>query len=212
MNQDQQEDSGILLQKRYQIPYALFKTAFTAFQKKFVYPRNYVIIGILGIVCMIYAYFVVNGSESDRPMYCIVILCALLMIIFQILNPLKIRKNLMLAVHEIENDQYQLTIYPEYLEIGTILPPEDAGNPENSGDISDSDLDALFDDTPGENFSGTRIYYNKNLRVHEYHDFFMIYQQKTMFYVVPKAVFSEEELEIMRVHFAQKLDQNFSES
>ncbi|MDE6731208.1 MAG: hypothetical protein K2J71_10600 [Oscillospiraceae bacterium] len=205
MNQEQ--NSGILLQKRYQIPYELFKTAFTAFQKKFVYPRNYMMIAVLGIVCMIYAYFVVNGSESDRPMYCIVILCALLMIVFQILNPLKIRKNLMLAVREIENDQYQLTIYPEYLEIGTILPPEDAGNP---GNIPDSELDALFDDTPGENFSGTRIYYNKNLQVHEYPEFFMIYQQKTMFYVVPEAVFSEEELEILRVHFAQKLDQNFS--
>ncbi|MDE5754126.1 MAG: YcxB family protein [Oscillospiraceae bacterium] len=204
---NRQEDSGILLQKCYQIPYELFKTAFTAFQKRFVYPRNYIIIAVLGIVCMIYAYFVVTGSNSDRPLYCIVILCALMMMAFQIYNPKKIRKNLLLAVREIEDDRYKLTIYPEYLEIGTILPPEETDPAQKS----DPDLDDLFDDIPEENFSGTRIYYNKNLRVQEYDAFFMIYQQKTMFYVVPKAAFSEEELEIMRVHFAQKLDKNFSE-
>lgn len=202
----QQEDSGILLQKCYQIPYELFKTAFMAFQKRFVYPRNYMIITVLGIVCMIYAYFVVTGSDSDRPLYCIVILCALMMMAFQIYNPKKIRKNLLLAVREIADDRYKLTIYPGYLEIGTILPLEETDPAQKY-----PDLDDLFDDIPEENFSGTRIYYNKNLRVQEYDAFFMIYQQKTMFYVVPKAAFSEEELEIMRVHFAQKLDKNFSE-
>ena len=203
MNQNQQENSEILLQKQYQIPYELFKTAFIEFQKKFVYPRNYMIIAILLIVCCIYIYFFVTGSDSDKPVYCIVILCCLLLSGFQWYNPRKIRRNLMLAVREIENDQYQLSIYPEYLEIGTILAPED-NNLDNA--------DALFDDIPEEkeNFSGTRIYYNKGLHVHEYQDFFMIYQTKTMFYVVPKSSFSEEELEIMRVHFSQRLDKNFS--
>lgn len=201
MGQQEQEDTEFLLQKQYQIPYELFKTAFTAFQKKFVYPRNYLVISVLFIVCCIYAYFVINGSDSDRPVYCIVILCCLLMCGFQWYNPKKIRKNLMLAVREIENDQYKLSIYPEYLEIGTILPPE-----ESHSDASDD----LFDDVPEQNFSGTRIYYNKGLNVHEYQEFFMIYQKKTMFYVVPKSAFSEEELEIMRVHFSQRLDKNFS--
>lgn len=201
MGQQEQEDTEFLLQKQYQIPYELFKTAFTAFQKKFVYPRNYLVISVLLIVCCIYAYFVINGSDSDRPVYCIVILCCLLMCGFQWYNPKKIRKNLMLAVREIENDQYKLSIYPEYLEIGTILPPE-----ESHSDASDD----LFDDVPEQNFSGTRIYYNKGLNVHEYQEFFMIYQKKTMFYVVPKSAFSEEELEIMRVHFSQRLDKNFS--
>ena len=38
----------------------------------------------------------------------------------------------------------------------------------------------------------------------------MIYQQKTMFYAVPKAAFSEEELEILRVHFSKRLEKNYS--
>ncbi len=197
-------DTGLLLEKLYQIPFLLFKTSFTAFQKKFVYPRAYLTMGVLALIIGIYAYFVINGPDSQRPVYCMIILVCVMLIGFQWYNPRKIRRNLLLAVREIEQDQYKIRIFPEYLEIGTILPAEDAG--ENS------DTDDLFDDTPEENFSGTRIYYNKNLHITEYQDFFMLYQTKTMFYVLPKAVFSEEELEILRVHFSQKLDKTFQQS
>lgn len=196
-------DSGLLLEKSYQIPYALFKKSFTAFQKKFVYPRNYLTMGILALIIGIYIYFVINGTDEQRPLYFMVILVCIILIGFQWYSPRKIRRNLMLAVKEIEQDHYRIRIYPEYLEIGTLLPPEDKP-PESSSDD-------LFDDTPEEDFSGTRIYYNRNLHVTEYVDFFMIYQTKTMFYVLPKAVFSEEELEIMRVHFSQRLEKTFQQ-
>ncbi len=196
-------DPGLLLEKTYQIPFQLFKKSFTAFQKKFVYPRTYLTMGLLAVIIGIYAYFVINGDESQRSLYCIIILVCAVLIGLQWYNPRKIHRNLLLAVREIEQDQYRIRIYPEYLEIGTILPPEDA---------QESPADDLFDDTPEENFSGTRIYYNKNLHVTEYDDFFMIYQTKTMFYVLPKTVFSEEELEIMRVHFSQRLDNTFSQN
>ena len=197
-------DSGLLLEKSYQIPYELFRTAFTAFQKKFVYPRSYLTMALLGVIIGIYSYFVIT-TEEQRPLYCMIILVCLMLIGFQWYNPRKIRRNLMLAVKEIEQDSYRIRIYPEYLEIGTILPPEDTSQ---STEISDS----LFDDSPEENFSGTRIYYNKSLHMTEYDNFFMLYQSKTMFYVLPKAVFSPEELEILRVHFSQKLEKTFSQN
>ena len=197
-------DSGLLLEKSYHIPYALFKTAFIAFQKKFVYPRNYLTMGILTLIIGIYSYFLIQGSDEKRPLYCMIILICLLLTGFQWYNPRKIRRNLMLAVKEIEQDSYRIRIFPEYLEIGTILPPEE----NDTGNASD----ALFDDAPEENFSGTRIYYNKNLHVTEYQSFFMLYQSKTMFYVLPKADFSEEELEILRVHFSQQLDSTFQQN
>ena len=124
-----------------------------------------------------------------------------MMMAFQWINPRKIRMKLMEGVKEIEDDEYRLRIFPEYLEIGTILPPEDAKAAET---------DDLFDDVPEEDFSGTRIHYNKGLNVVEYPAFFMIYQQKSMFYVVPKAAFSEEELEILRVHFSKRLEKTFT--
>ncbi len=198
------EDAVLLLEKSYQISFQLFKKSFTAFQKKFVYPRTYLTMGLLALIIGIYAYFVANGADSQRPLYCMIIIVCAALIGFQWYNPRKIRRNLMLAVKEIEQDNYRIRIYPEYLEIGTVLPPEDAGEP--------SETDTLFDDTPEENFSGTRIFYNKNLHITEYDDFFMIYQTKTMFYVLPKSVFSEEELEILRVHFSQRLDRTFQQN
>ena len=196
------EENKMLLEKQYKIPFDMFRDAFIAFQKKFVYPKSYAIMGFLAVVIGIYAYFIVYGGENvNRGLYCMIILFCLMMMAFQWINPRKIRMKLMEGVKEIEDDEYRLRIFPEYLEIGTILPPEDAKAAET---------DDLFDDVPEEDFSGTRIHYNKGLNVVEYPAFFMIYQQKSMFYVVPKAAFSEEELEILRVHFSKRLEKTFT--
>ena len=196
------EENKMLLEKQYKIPFDMFRNAFIAFQKKFVYPKSYAIMGVLAVVIGIYAYFIVYGGENvNRGLYCMIILFCLMMMAFQWINPRKIRMKLMEGVKEIEDDEYRLRIFPEYLEIGTILPPEDAKAAET---------DELFDDVPEEDFSGTRIHYNKGLNVVEYPAFFMIYQQKSMFYVVPKSAFSEEELEILRVHFSKRLEKTFT--
>lgn len=196
------EENKMLLEKQYKIPFDMFRDAFIAFQKKFVYPKSYAIMGVLAVVIGIYAYFIVYGGENvNRGLYCMIILFCLMMMAFQWINPRKIRMKLMEGVKEIEDDEYRLRIFPEYLEIGTILPPEDAKAAET---------DELFDDVPEEDFSGTRIHYNKGLNVVEYPAFFMIYQQKSMFYVVPKSAFSEEELEILRVHFSKRLEKTFT--
>ncbi len=198
-----EENKALLIEKQYKIPFAMFREAFTAFQKRFVYPRTYLVMGLLLVICCVYGYFIAYGSEgANRSLYCMIILFCLVMMGFQWYTPRKVRRNLMEGVRQIEDDKYRLRIYPEYLEIGTLLPPEDS-----TEDVSDD----LFDDTPEDNFSGTRIYYNKGMHVDEYREFLLIYQQKSMIYVVPKAPFSEEELEILRVHFSQRLEKTFTQ-
>ncbi|MBP0973915.1 MAG: YcxB family protein [Oscillospiraceae bacterium] len=192
---------GMLLEKQYKIPFEMFRSAFIVFQKRFVYPRTYLIMAVLAIVAVVYTICVVYGGENvNRTLYFMIILFCLIMIFFQWFTPLKARRTLMEGVKEIEEDAYKLRIFPEYLEIGTILPPEGEDT---------ADADALFDDAPEENISGTRIHYNKGMHVDEYKEFFLIYQQRSMIYVVPKSAFSEEELEVMRVHFGKRLDKNF---
>ncbi|MBQ8078691.1 MAG: YcxB family protein [Oscillospiraceae bacterium] len=192
----EEQQEAMLLEKQYKIPFALFREAFIAFQKKFVFPRNYAIMAVFLIVAGIYSYFVVNGSDQQRPIYCMIVVFCIVMCAMQWYNPRKIRRNLLEGVREIEEDRYRLRIYPGYLEIGTMLEPEDSTAQET---------DALFDDEPEEDFSGTRIYYNKGLHVHEYDSFLMIYQNKTMFYVIPKSVFTQEELGLLRQHFSNAL-------
>ena len=173
------QKQAILLEKSYHIPFAMFREAFTAFQKRFVYPRTYCIIALLLLVCAGYCHLLTGDvSSGARATY----------------------RNLMRAVREIENDQYLLRVYPDYVEIGTILPPEDTETAAQ---------DALFDDVPEDDFSGTRIYFNKGMHVIEYRDFLILYQTKAMFFVIPKDALSEEEQEILRVHLEKKLQKNY---
>ncbi len=199
----EQKNSPILPEKQYHIPYEMFKTAFTAFQRRYVHPKNYAIIAVLLLACVIYTISILRSPATEQPLYGFVILCCLVMCVFQWYNPRKIRRNLLEAVKEIGEDTYVLRIFPEYLEIGTLL-PEEAPSEEQA------QADALFEDTPEEQISGTRIFYSKLLKVTEYQDFFMIYQKKSMFYVVPKSAFSEEKLTQLRVHFGNVLGKGFS--
>ncbi len=191
----------ILPEKRYHISFEMFKAAFIAFQRRYVYPRNYLIIAILLIVCVIYTISILQSAAAEQPLYGFVILCCIVMCVFQWYNPRKIRRNLMEAVREIEDDTYILRIYPEYLEIGTLIPEEEQQEEEAS--------DELFDDTPEEQLSGTRIFYSKAFKITEYKEFFMAYQKRSMFYVIPKKHFSDAELDLLRQHFSSRLGKSF---
>lgn len=191
-----------ILTKQYHIPIEMFRSAFVAFQRKYVYPRNYAMMAVFLVVACIYAYYVVIGTDQQRPIYCMIILVCAVMIGFQWYNPRKVRRNLMQAVRELEDDLYELRIFPEYLEIGTILPDEEITEEQ-------AEADALFEDVPQENFSGTRIYYSKALKVTEYRDFFIVYMVKVNFYVLPKKDFSEEEIKTLRETFSKNLGKGY---
>lgn len=191
-----------MLTKQYHIPYEMFRDAFTAFQKKYVYPKSYLLTAVFLLVAGIYAYVMAYGTEQQRPLYCMIIMVCIIMCGFQWYTPKKIRRNLMESIKGIEGDLYEMRLYPEYLEIGTILPDE-----ELSEDTQEAD--ALFDDAPQENFSGTRIHYSKALLVTEYPDYFMVYIKKANFYILPKQAFSEEETALLRGEFSKNLNNGF---
>ncbi len=191
-----------MLTKQYHIPYEMFRNAFISFQKKYVYPRSYLLMAVFLLVAGIYAYFTAIGTEQQRPMYCMIIMVCVIMCGLQWYNPRKIRRNLMESIRGLEGDLYEFRLYPEYLEIGTILPEE-----EVSEDMQETD--ALFEDVPQENFSGTRMYYSKALEVTEYPEFFIVYIKKANFYVLPKNAFSEEELNLLRGEFSRNLNDGF---
>lgn len=191
-----------MLIKQYHIPYEMFREAFTAFQKKYVYPRTYLLTCIFLLVAGIYAYAMAYGTEQQRPMYCMIIMVCIIMCGFQWYTPKKIRRNLMESIRGIEGDLYEFRLYPEYMEIGTILPEEELSAEEQ-------EADALFDDAPQENFSGTRIYYSNALKITEYSEFFIVYMVKANFYVLPKKDFSEEEITLLREEFAKNLNKGY---
>ena len=133
--------------------------------------------------------------------YVLVLVCIALAFI-NWYNPRKLKRNLMESVKGIENDVYTLTIYPERIVIGTVLEPENEKEPE--------EYEEVFGEIPiKEDIADTEIYLNKNVKVIERKNFFMIYIKKSMFYVVPKETLTQEEIEIMNLHFQKQLDKNF---
>ena len=188
------------VKKRYSIPYELFGEAFTVFQKKFVFPRNRIMSVLLLILAAGNVLNIMYG-KGETIGYVLVLVCIALAFI-NWYNPRKLKRNLMESVKGIENDVYTLTIYPERIVIGTVLEPEKEKEPE--------EYEEVFGEIPvKEDIADTEIYLNKNVKVIERKNFFMIYIKKSMFYVVPKEPLTQEEIEIMNLHFQKQLDKNF---
>ena len=189
-----------LVKKRYSIPYELFGEAFTVFQKKFVFPRNRIMSVLLLILAAGNVLNIMYG-KGETIGYVLVLVCIALAFI-NWYNPRKLKRNLMESVKGIENDVYTLTIYPERIVIGTVLEPEKEKEPE--------EYEEVFGEIPvKEDIADTEIYLNKNVKVIEIKNLFMIYIKKSMFYVVPKEPLTQEEIEIMNLHFQKQLDKNF---
>lgn len=189
-----------LIKKRYSIPYELFGEAFTVFQKKFVFPRNRIMSILLLILAAGNVLNIMYGS-GETIGYVLVVVCIALAFV-NWYNPRKLKRNLMESIKGIENDVYTLTIFPERMVIGTVLEPEEKKEPE--------EYEEVFGEIPmKEDIADTEIFLNKNVKVIERKNFFMIYIKKSMFYVVPKETMTQEEIEIMNLHFQKQLDKNF---
>lgn len=189
-----------LIKKRYSIPYELFGEAFTVFQKKFVFPKNRLLTGLLLLLAVGNILNIIFG-KGDTIGYVLVLVCIALAFI-NWYNPRKLRRSLMESVKGIENDIYDLTIYPERIVIGTVLEPETEKKPE--------EYEEVFGEIPmKEDIADTEIFLHKNVKVIERKKFFMIYIKRSMFYVVPKEPLTKEEIEIMNLHFQKQMDKNF---
>jgi hypothetical protein len=124
------------------------------------------------------------------------------------------------GVREIGDDRYKITLLDTYIEISTLQSPSDSDekpepqkiqesaenseSPENcdvfdtsesSGGSSDENI---FPDDASQVIESSKLFFNKGLRIVEKNNFFMLYQVREMFYVVPKSNFSEDEINILR--------------
>lgn len=192
----------IIVERKYSIPYDMFGKAFTTFQKKFVYPKAYAI-SLLLLVAAAANIFSIVKKESSVLGYVLTFACLALAFV-NWYNPKKLKRNLMQSIKGIENDVYRLKIIPEKIIIGTVLEPDENNNK------SVNEYEEVFDDVPAaEEIADTEIYLNSSVIVIEKSEYFMIYLKKSMFYIIPKKDFSEEEITVMQIHFQKQLGRNF---
>ncbi len=186
------------LEKEYQIPFEIFKDAYSSFQKKYVYPKSYIYMGLFLIIAIIYIAAAIKDT-SNTLAYVLIFVC-LALAVRKWYNPRKVRRNLLdtIMTEGLENEVYKIGITDEFVDIST-LPHENVENSEESevfdGEVDGEDSDEYEDEASPEK---SRIPINSNLAVNEYERYFLLHVKKSMFYVVPKDGFSEDELEIFR--------------
>ncbi|MBE6854648.1 MAG: hypothetical protein E7501_03220, partial [Ruminococcus sp.] len=123
------------LTREYAIPLDLFEKAFVAYQKKFVYPRNWVITLVLLVVIGIYVHAALQDPENMLSYILIMMSAAVIFITW--FNVKKIRRNLMNSVRELEDDRYRLTITEEGFLLRTLLPEQPAAVEETEEEIKE---------------------------------------------------------------------------
>ena len=197
-----------LLERSYHIPLSLFDRAFRAFQKKFVYPRNFILTLLLAAVGGWYVYAQIKNPDGKLGYLMIVVCLAMIMITWY--NTFKIRHSLLEAIKEIESDTYELRVYEDGMTIlakdadgQPFTEPEDAEPAEETAERTDENgFQQIFDEKPkseGAVLKPTEIEFDRYVKTYEYPDFFMVYLTAAKnFYVIPKKEFTDAELSQLR--------------
>ncbi len=188
-------------EKIYRISVDIFRDGFTAYQKKFVYPKSYLLMAVFFVFALNFIYGAVKAPDNYFAYIMIVICLALMM--REWFNPRKIRRIITDTVRETGEQEYKITVCESYVEFSTI----EHGNVENSVETVESNPDSTelstiqrgnVENSPdGEPVPPTRIEYDR-LKILEYDRFFLFIDGKVMFYIVPKEIFSDSETEIIR--------------
>jgi hypothetical protein len=176
------------LEKEYTIPFELYRDAYDEYLKKNIYPKSRIFMLIFLVVAVVYIAAAIEDPSSTFA-YILIFLC-LAFAFREWYNPRKMRRSIIDTVRDMGEIRYKLLIENDSVEFSTI----------NSGDVENfPEEDDDSENIPGE---PTVIPVEQITSIQEYERFFLLYHGKEMFYIIPKDVFSQEELEIVRTTVA----------
>ncbi|MDE5583838.1 MAG: YcxB family protein [Ruminococcus sp.] len=177
-------ENNYRLEKEYKISFDIFRDGYSAFQKKFVFPQA----NIKAIAFILLAVIFVTAVIDDNSQYFayLLIMVCLAMAFREWYNPRKLKRSLSEVFKDTEETVYKLSIGDCFADISTVS----TGKVENYTDDNNGDEEIL----PQK----SRIPFDENFSLLEYDDFFLMFSGKSIFYIIPKKDFSEEETEIIR--------------
>ena len=180
------------LEKEYKIPATMFSEAYLAFQKKFIYPKSHIYMAIFAAIALGMLIFGIvsmsDASRNQKYLTYIAILMACAFAFREWYNPKKKRRSLTDSVRSLGEPVYKIGITDEYVDISTVS--------DDMSDLSDEDsIDPEEEDPLPEK---TRINIDEKYQLLEYDGFFLILSGNEKIYILPKKVFSEEELKTVR--------------
>lgn len=187
----------------YTIKTEEYITAFVAFQKKYVYPKNYILTAIFAAIAILYG----NQIYVD-PSYSIAWLLIGMCVLFVAqmwFNTYRVRKKLATSIKEIADDKYTTNVFENGLRISTVF-----------GDVSESASTELAEKKPDyddydnydnivEEVPPKEIFFDRDKpNIISAEGMYIIYLKKRMFYVIPKRALSESDSTILSELFAKK--------
>lgn len=178
------------LEKEYQISPEIFDKAYRSYQKKFVYPKNYIFMALFLILAADFVYAAVKTPEN-RLVYLLIVVCIALAF-REWHNPKFVRKRLSETLKDMGMPVYKIGIGEGFVDISTVEEPEVSDEKEEEYDPAD--IPDEIDPLPEK----TRIAVNSDFKLLEYDEYFLLMQGKSVFYILPKEGFSEAELETVR--------------
>lgn len=178
------------LEKEYQISPEIFNKAYRSYQKKFVYPKNYIFMALFLILAADFVYAAVKTPEN-RLVYLLIVVCIALAF-REWHNPKFVRKRLNETLKDMGMPVYKIGIGEGFVDISTVEESETSDETEEEYDPAD--IPDEIDPLPEK----TRIAVNSDFKLLEYDEYFLLMQGKSVFYILPKEGFSEAELETVR--------------
>lgn len=200
-------EENYTLEKEYAVSPDIFDKAYKSYQKKFVYLKSYI---FMGIFLLLAADFIWAAAKNpgNTLVYLLIVVCIALAF-REWHNPRFIRRRLYETVRDMGKVVYKIGVGDGFIDISTI----DDGT---SGDDEDGDSGKNAEEASTENAEDTeenddispeaeelmpeksRLNTKENYSLLEYDEYFLLMQGKEVFYILPKAGFSEDELEIIR--------------
>ncbi len=182
------------LEKEYTVSPETFEKAYRSYQRKFVYPKSYIFMGLFLFLAADFIYAAVK--QPDNTLVYLLIMVCLAFAFREWHNPRFVRRRLVETMRGMGEVVYKISVGDGFIDISTVSDgsaddgSEDDDEYEESGGCEDEDIDGLPEKT--------RINTEEGFKTLEYDEYFLLMQDKKIFYILPKTGFSEEELEIIR--------------
>ncbi|MBR1592177.1 MAG: YcxB family protein [Ruminococcus sp.] len=170
------------LEKEYKISVDIFREGYREYQKKYVYPKSYVFMGLFALLAADFIYAAVR--EPDNLMSYLLVVVCLGFAVREWYNPRKIRRSLVETYAGAGQPVYKISVGDGFADISTVSEPA-----ENNGENADEEY-ALPEPT--------RIPSDGQMNILEYEQFFLLVYGKSVFYIIPSQDFTEDEKKIIR--------------
>ncbi|MCC8069473.1 MAG: hypothetical protein LIO71_06965 [Ruminococcus sp.] len=171
-----------ILQKEYSIPPHMYDSAFKDYQRKFVYPTNYIISAVVAIIAIIDIVMVATGKS---PALIVLAVLCVAVIVAVWLHTSSVRKKFVQNIAKVKDERQTAQFFDDGI-IVTIIPKGSTNGEQIVIDFSKDNVKLL----------------DKNY-------YFIAYIVKSHFCIIPKKVFDAAEETTLSKTFQKKLGSNY---